>query len=327
MEKPLIECVNTRITPEGWQYGQFVAEPLERGYGTTLGNSLRRVLLSDLEGAAITAIKIEGIQHEFSTINGVVEDVIDIILNLKGLVLRSYSNEQKTIKISVRRTGAITGADIITDADVEVVNPNWYIATLNEGISFDMELLVEKGKGFIAAEKPRQNQLPLGWIPIDAIYMPVRKVNYKVEDTRVGHSTDFDKLILEVWTNGSIEPTRAISTSAAILVNKFKDFVALAGDIATVAGETKEEEETKSKSQSDDLSIEELELSVRAYNCLKRANIFTLNDLLKKSERELMEIKNFGRKSAEEVIDRVKAMGYLLRQGGPRVNLRDDDYE
>lgn len=323
MEKPVIECINTQVTSDGLHYGKFVAEPLERGYGITLGNSLRRVLLSDLEGAAITAVKVDGVPHEFSTIPGVVEDVIDIILNLKGLVVRSYSNDPKTIKLSVNRSGAITGADIITDAEVEVVNPNWYIATLNEGSSLEMELMVEKGKGFIPAEKPRQNQLPIGWIPIDAIYMPVRKVNYTVEDTRVGQVTDFDRLIIEVWTNGSIDPTRAISSSAMILINKFKDFVALAGDVVTVQ-EDVEAEDSKGKSKSDDLSIEELELSVRAYNCLKRANIFTLNDLLKKTERELMEIKNFGRKSAEEVIERVKAMGYQLKPGGPRTNLRDD---
>lgn len=323
MEKPVIECINTQITSDGLHYGKFVAEPLERGYGITLGNALRRVLLSDLEGAAITAVKIDGVPHEFSTIPGIVEDVIDIILNLKGLVLRSYSNEAKTVKLSVSKSGAITGADIVTDAEVEVVNPNWYIATLNEGSNFEMELMVEKGKGFVPAEKPRQNQLPIGWIPVDAIYMPVRKVNYLVEDTRVGQVTDFDRLVMEVWTNGSIDPTRAISSSAMILINKFKDFAALAGDVVVVPEETAEDD-TKTKSKENDLSIEELELSVRAYNCLKRANIFSLNDLLKKTERELMEIKNFGRKSAEEVIDRVKAMGYQLKPGGPRTNVRDD---
>jgi len=324
MEKPVIECINTQITSEGLHYGKFVAEPLERGYGITLGNSLRRVLLSDLEGAAITAIKIEGVPHEFSVIPGVVEDVIDIILNLKGLVLRSYSNEAKVIKLIVNRSGAISGADVVSDAEVEIVNPNWYIATLNEGSSLEIELMVEKGKGFVAAEKPRPTQLPIGWIPIDAIYMPVRKVNYIVEDTRVGQVTDFDRLVIEVWTNGSIDPTRAISSSAMILINKFKDFVALAGDIVIAGKEEEEAEETKSKAKGDELSIEELELSVRAYNCLKRANIFSLTDLLKKTERELMEIKNFGRKSAEEVIERVKAMGYQLKPGGPRSSLRDD---
>lgn len=323
MEKPVIECINTQITSDGLHYGKFVAEPLERGYGITLGNAIRRVLLSDLEGAAITAVKIDGVPHEFSTIPGIVEDVIDIILNLKGLVLRSYSNEAKTVKLSVSKSGAITGADIVTDAEVEVVNPNWYIATLNEGSNFEMELMVEKGKGFVPAEKPRQNQLPIGWIPVDAIYMPVRKVNYLVEDTRVGQVTDFDRLVIEVWTNGSIDPTRAISSSAMILINKFKDFAALAGDVVNLPDEPAEDE-SKSKSKDNDLSIEELELSVRAYNCLKRANIFSLNDLLKKTERELMEIKNFGRKSAEEVIERVKAMGYQLKPGGPRANIRDD---
>lgn len=323
MEKTQIECINTQITADGLHYGKFVAEPLERGYGITLGNALRRVLLSDLEGAAVTAIKIDGVPHEFSTVHGVVEDVIDIILNIKGLVFRSYSNTAKVVKLSVSRSGAITGADISSDAEIEVINPNCYIATLNEGSTLEIEMMVEKGKGFVPAEKPRQNSLPMGWIPTDSIYMPVRKVNYTVEDTRVGQSTDFDKLILEVWTNGSIDPTRAISSASMIIINKFKEFAALAGDVVTVQEEQKEEE-AKTKTKNDDLSIEELELSVRAYNCLKRANIFSLTDLLKRTERELMEIKNFGRKSAEEVIERVKAMGYQLKPGSPRNNLKDD---
>jgi len=323
MEKPQIECINTQITTDGLHYGKFVAEPLERGYGITLGNALRRVLLADLEGASVTAIKIDGVPHEFSTVPGVVEDVIDIILNIKGLVFRSYATEPKILKLSVTRSGAITGADVSSDAEVELINQNWYIATLNEGSFFELEMMIEKGKGFVPAEKPRENQLPLGWIAVDALYMPVRKVNFTVEDTRVGQSTDFDKLILEVWTNGSIDPTRAISSSAMTLINKFKEFVALAGDVVTVQEEEKEEE-SKTKTRNDDLSIEELELFVRAYNCLKRANIFSLTDLLKRTERELMEIKNFGRKSAEEVIDRVKAMGYQLKPGGPRNNLKDD---
>lgn len=322
MEKT-IECVNTKITDDGLHYAKFVAEPLQKGYGITLGNSIRRILLSDLEGCAVTAVKIPGVSHEFSSIVGVVEDVIDIILNLKGIVVNLHSNEPKMIKLSANRAGAVTCSNIIADPDFEIINPDHYIATINEGFSLEIELMIEKSKGFLASETPRSSQLPLGWIPVDANFMPVKKVNYFVEDTRVGQDSDYDKLTLEVWTNGSIEPINAVSASSMNLINQLKEFVSLSGETITVQEEQKSEE-TKSKSKGDDLTIEELELSVRAYNCLKRANITSLNDLLKRTERELMEIKNFGRKSAEEVIDRVKAMGYQLKPGGARTTLRDD---
>jgi len=318
MEKPAIDCVAKEITQEGLHYGKFIAEPLERGYGTTLGNALRRVLLADLEGSAAIAVRIEGVSHEFTTIPGVVEDVIEIILNLKGLVLRSFANETKTLRLEVRgRDGAVTGKDIQTDAEVEILNPNWHICTVEKDAVLEMEMLVSRGKGFVAAEKQRRQDLPIGMIPIDAVYMPVRKVNFTVEDTRVGQSADFDKLILEVWTTGSIEPIKAVSNSANILIKQFQHFAALAGEPLLIGGKAAGEEVSES-GRAGDMSIEELELSVRAYNCLKRANIFTVGDLMLKTERELMEIKNFGRKSAEEVIERVKALGFSLKPGPER---------
>lgn len=318
VDKPTIECVASEIDSEGLHYSKFIVEPLERGYGVTLGNSLRRVLLSDLEGAAVTAIKIEGVTHEFTSLPNVVEDVIEIILNIKKIVFRCHVDELKIIRLSVNTPGIVTAGHIVTDADVEIINPHQIICTIEEGGSIEMEMMVEKGKGFIPAERNRQNDLPIGWIPIDAIYMPVCKVNYLVEDTRVGQITDFDRLVLEVWTNGSIEPVKAISNSAAILINKLSHFAVLAGDKPIMEVIEPKDSDTHEGAESNDISIEELELSVRAYNCLKRANIFTLNDLLKKTERELMEIKNFGRKSAEEVIERMKQLGYTLKPGGPR---------
>lgn len=315
MEKPTIECVDSRLTEDGLHYAKFVAEPLERGYGVTLGNALRRVLLSDLEGAAVTAVRIEGVPHEFTNVPGVVEDVIDIILNLKGLVLRSHSDEMKLLRLSASGPGPVKAGQIVADSDVEIVNADHPIATLEEGSALDMEMVVERGKGFVPAERSKQSHHPIGTIPVDAIYMPVRKVNYVVEDTRVGQQTDFDRLVLEVWTNGAVDPTKAVSMAAAILMRKFSPFAALAGEGLPEEIREPAAAQGSQKSPSDDISIEELELSVRAYNCLKRANIFTLGDLLKKTERELMEIKNFGRKSAEEVIERLKFLGYNLRPG------------
>ena len=316
MEGPTIECIERKVTPEGYLYGKFVAEPLDRGYGTTLGNSLRRVLLSDLEGAAITAIHIEGVQHEFTSLNGVVEDVLDIILNLKQLSFRIYGESPKVVRLFANKAGDIKASTIECDSEIEVINKDVVIATLQEGAHLEMEMRVEVGKGFVPSEKVKREDLPMGWLPIDAIYMPVQKVNYRVEDTRVGQVTNFDRLILEVWTNGSIEPDKAISESASILVTKFNYFTALGGQTTLLEELAAEESEHAAEtSKEEDVSIEELELSIRAYNCLKRANIFTLADLLKKSERELMEIKNFGRKSALEVIDKVHEMGYELRIG------------
>ena len=313
MEKPRIECVDTYRTEEGLTYSKFVAEPLERGYGTTLGNALRRVLLSGIEGAAITAIRINGVAHEFTSIPGVVEDVIDIVLNLKGVVLKMHGGDTKTAHLSVHNfTGVVTAGMITTDADVEVMNPEWPIATLDEG-SIEIEFSIERGKGFVTAERNRKPNLAMGVIPIDSIFMPVRKVNYLVEDTRVGQMTDFDRLILETWTTGAVNATEAISLAADTLIRQFDVFADLARDV--IGGGSRASKEDSGKPQPTDMPIEELELSVRAYNCLKRANIYTVGDLLKKSERDLMDIKNFGKKSAEEVIERMRTLGYNMAAG------------
>lgn len=315
MDKPKIECVETHKTEDGLTYNKFVAEPLERGYGTTLGNALRRVLLSDIEGAAITAIRIEGVPHEFTTIPGVVEDVVDIILNLKGVVLKLHSGDLKTAHISAHQAGVVTAGQIVADADVEVVNPEWPICTLDEGASIEIELQVEKGKGFRVAEKNRKPHQAVGVIPVDSIFMPIRKVNYLIEDTRIGQETDYDRLIVEMWTNGAVEATEAISRSADTLIRHFDFFADLARE--AIGGGSRAIKEETHKPTPADMSIEELELSVRAYNCLKRANIYTVGDLLKKTERELMDIKNFGKKSAEEVIERLRAYGFNMASGEP----------
>ena len=312
MDKPNIHTLETRTTDEGLIYTKFAAEPLERGYGTTLGNALRRVLLSDLEGAAITAIRIEGVPHEFSTIPGIAEDVVDIVLNLKGVVMKLHGDEAKTAHLSVHRDGPVTAADIVVDPDVEILNGDWHIATLDAGASLEMELQIERGKGFVPAERNRKPHQAVGVVPVDSIFMPVRKVNYTVEDTRVGQSVDFDRLLLEVWTNGSIEPEEAVSKAAELLMEQFRQFALLGRDESALASQESAGAAATGGASPLDLSIEELELSVRAYNCLKRANIYTVGDLLKKTERELMDIKNFGKKSADEVIERLKAFGFSM---------------
>ncbi len=312
MDKPNIQTIETRQTEEGLVYTKFAAEPLERGYGTTLGNALRRVLLSDLEGAAITAIRIEGVPHEFSTIPGIAEDVVDIVLNLKGVVMKLHGDEAKTAHLSVHREGPVTAADIVVDPDVEILNTDWHIATLDAGASLEMELQIERGKGFVPAERNRKPHQAVGVVPVDSIFMPVRKVNYTVEDTRVGQSVDFDRLLLEVWTNGSIEPEEAVSKAAELLMEQFRPFALLGRDESALAAQESAGAAATGGASPLDLSIEELELSVRAYNCLKRANIYTVGDLLKKTERELMDIKNFGKKSADEVIERLKAFGFSM---------------
>lgn len=324
MDKPNIQCVETRNTDEGLLYSRFVADPLERGYGTTLGNALRRVLLSDLPGAAITAFRFPGVPHEFTTIKGVSEDVVDIVLNLKGVVFKVYADEPKTVHISVRGPGQVTAKDIVSDAEVEVVNTDWHLATLDEDAHFEVELTVERGKGFVPAERNRRPNMPVGVVPIDSIFMPVRKVNYTVEDTRVGQAVDFDRLILEVWTNGAIDPEYAISESADLLMEQFRPFALLGKDETELA--SSDASSGPGGASPYDISIEELELSVRAYNCLKRANIYTVGDLLKKTERELMDIKNFGKKSADEVIERLKAFGFhMAKDKGDAAELANAD--
>jgi DNA-directed RNA polymerase subunit alpha len=307
IEKPRIECV---ANSDDNTYGKFIVEPLERGYGITLGNSLRRILLSSLPGAAVNSIKIDGVLHEFSTVPGVVEDVTEIILNIKSLSLKMHGEGSKVIYIDANGEGPITGGDIITDQDVEILNPDLHIATLNGDHRFYMELVISKGRGYVSAEKNKQAGQPIGVIPVDSIYTPVKKVNYTVENTRVGQITDYDKLTLEVWTDGSINPDEAISLGAKILSEHLNLFV----DLSDQAKHTEimvEKEETK-KEKVLEMTIEELDLSVRSYNCLKRAGINTVEDLTNKTEEDMMKVRNLGRKSLEEVLQKLQALGLLL---------------
>jgi DNA-directed RNA polymerase subunit alpha len=307
IEKPRIECVEMA---EDYSYGRFVVEPLERGYGITLGNSLRRILLSSLPGASVVSIKIDGVLHEFSTIPGVVEDVTEIILNIKELALKVHSDGQKVIYIDYEGDGEIKAGDIKTDADVEVLNPELHIATLSGNNRLYMELMVDTGRGYVPAEKNKQPNQPIGIIPIDSIYTPVKKVNYTVENTRVGQVTDFDKLTIEVWTNGSIQPDEAISLGAKILSEHLNLFINLT-DHARNTEIMVEKEETK-KEKVLEMTIEELDLSVRSYNCLKRAGINTVEDLINKTEEDMMKVRNLGRKSLEEVVQKMEALGLSL---------------
>lgn len=307
IEKPRIECV---ANSDDNTYGKFIVEPLERGYGITLGNSLRRILLSSLPGAAVNSIKIDGVLHEFSTVPGVVEDVTEIILNIKSLSLKMHGEGSKVIYIDANGEGPITAGDIITDQDVEILNPELHIATLNGDHRFYMELVISKGRGYVSAEKNKQPGQPIGVIPVDSIYTPVKKVNYTVENTRVGQITDYDKLTLEVWTDGSINPDEAISLGAKILSEHLNLFV----DLSDQAKHTEimvEKEETK-KEKVLEMTIEELDLSVRSYNCLKRAGINTVEDLTNKTEEDMMKVRNLGRKSLEEVLQKLQALGLVL---------------
>ncbi len=307
IEKPRIECLDMAD-----KYGRFVVEPLERGYGITLGNSLRRILLSSLPGAAVTSVKIEGVLHEFSTIPGVVEDTTEIILNIKSLALKLYTDEAKVIRIEATGEGAVTAADIITDADIEILNPDLHLATVSKGGRLVIEMTVEKGRGYVSAEKNKREDQPIGIIPIDSLFSPVHKVNYQVENTRVGQVTDYDKLTLEVWTNGSIAPDEAVSAAARILIEHLRLFLGLTervGDEVTMI--EKEEEDID---RVVEMSIEELDLSVRSYNCLKRAGINTVGELLQRTEEDMMKVRNLGKKSLEEVTQKLDEMGLSLRQ-------------
>jgi len=307
IEKPKIECVEST---EDNTYGKFVVEPLERGYGITLGNSLRRILLSSLPGVAVTSIKIDGVLHEFSTVPGVIEDVTEIILNIKNLSLKLHSDGPKIVYIDAEGEGPVTAGDIKADSDVEILNPDLHICTLNGDSRFYMEMVLNKSRGYVPAEKNKQPGQPIGIIPVDSIYTPVRKVNYTVENTRVGQVTDFDKLTLEVWTNGSIKPDEAISLGAKILSEHLNLFI----DLSDQAKHTEimvEKEETK-KEKVLEMTIEELDLSVRSYNCLKRAGINTVEDLTNKTEEDMMKVRNLGRKSLDEVLQKLHALGLSL---------------
>ncbi|HJF78903.1 MAG TPA: DNA-directed RNA polymerase subunit alpha [Enterococcus cecorum] len=306
-EKPRISKID-----EERDYGKFIVEPLERGYGTTLGNSLRRILLSSLPGAAITSIQIDTVQHEFSTIVGVREDVSQIILNIKGLALKLYGSEEKTLEIDITGPAVVTAGDIIVDSDVEILNKDMYICTVSEGATFRARLKVKAGRGYVQADENKTEDMPIGVLPVDSIYTPVRRVNYQVENTRVGRRDDFDKLTMEIWTDGSIEPLDAMSLAAKILTEHLDIFVNLT-DEARRAEIMVEKEETQ-KEKMLEMTIEELDLSVRSYNCLKRAGINTVQELTNKSEPEMIKVRNLGRKSLEEVKNKLHDLGLGLRK-------------
>lgn len=306
-EKPNITKVD-----ESTNYGKFVVEPLERGYGTTLGNSLRRILLSSLPGAAVSSIQIDGVLHEFSTIDGVLEDVTQIILNIKKLALKMNTDEDKNIEIDVNGPAKVTAADIVADPDVEVLNPEQYICTVADGGHFHVRMTVKKGRGYVAADQTKSDDMPIGVLPIDSIFTPISRVNYQVESTRVGRRNDFDKLTLDVWTNGSISPREAISLAAKILTEHLDIFVNLT-DEAKNAEIMVEKEETH-KEKMLEMTIEELDLSVRSYNCLKRAGINTVQELTNKTEADMMKVRNLGRKSLEEVKNKLADLGLGLRK-------------
>jgi DNA-directed RNA polymerase subunit alpha len=311
----ITESVSPRIERVAYReedfYGRFVVEPLERGFGHTLGNALRRSLLSNLPGAAVTSVRIDGVQHEFSTIPGVKEDVTEIILNLKELALILHADVEKQVEIIAEGPGVVTAADIRVDSEVEVVNPDLHIATLSEGTKLHMTLNIERGYGYVSAERSKPaEQKVIGMIPIDAIYTPLRKVNYTVEDTRVGQITDYDKLVLEVWTNGAVTPEEAIGMAAKILVNQLGIFTRLT-DQPVIHHE--EETETGLTGKVAELTIDELDLSVRAFNCLKRAGINTVAELVQKNQKDMMKVRNLGKKSLEEVEQKLALLGLALR--------------
>ena len=310
-EKPNIEIAEIS---EDKKYGKFVVEPLERGYGTTLGNSLRRIMLSSLPGSAVSQVKIDGVLHEFSSISGVKEDVTEIIMNVKSLAIKNNSdtNEPKTAYIEFEGEGVITAADIQTDADIEILNPEQVIATLSGGADskFYMELTITTGRGYVSADKNKSDDLPIGVIAVDSIYTPVERVNMAVENTRVGQMTDYDKLTLEIYTNGTLDPDEAVSLAAKVLSEHLNLFIDLSENAKTA--EVMVEKENNEKEKVLEMNIDELELSVRSYNCLKRAGINTVEELCSRTSEDMMKVRNLGRKSLEEVLAKLKELGLQL---------------
>lgn len=315
-----IKTVNTATSSDGSQYGKFVISPLERGFGITIGNSLRRVLLSSLEGTAVTSARIEGITHEYTAIPGVLEDVVDVLLNFKGLAIKTESKEPQTLRIDIDKPGPVLASDIQLPAGVKIVNPDWLICTIADGGSFHAEITVETGKGYVPNDVPRNKEgVAIDMLPIDATFMPIKRVKYDVENTRVGDSIDFDKLTLEIWSNGTVDVTTALTQAANLLIEHFVQIASISGQSPILTSYERAVsdviiddvvEEVADVEPS--ITIEELELSVRAYNCLKRASINSMAELLKKSEHDLIAIKNFGKKSADEVIEKLREHGLDL---------------
>ncbi|MBR4019324.1 MAG: DNA-directed RNA polymerase subunit alpha [Clostridia bacterium] len=306
IERPKIECAELN-----GDYGKFVVEPLERGFGITLGNSLRRVLLSSLPGVAVSSVKIDGVLHEFSTVPGVREDVTEIILNLKELCMKMHCDGSKKVIIDASGACEVKAGDMIVDSDVEIVNPELHIATLDEGAKLYMEIVIESGRGYVSADKNKRDDMPIGQIAVDSIFTPIRKVNFTVEDTRVGQITDYDKLTLEVWTDDTIKPDEAVSLAAKILTEHLMLFINLTEHVQGVEIMVEKEEDKKEKIL--EMTIEELDLSVRSYNCLKRAGINTVDELVQRNEEEMMKVRNLGRKSLEEVQQKLVGLGLSLR--------------
>ncbi len=308
MEKPTIECV---ARSEDGRYGRFVVEPLERGYGTTLGNSLRRILLSSLPGAAVTSVRFDGVLHEFSTIPGVMEDVTDVILNLKELSIRVHTDEPQVMRLEAEGSGEVTAADIKAGPDIEILNPDLHLATLDKNARLFAELTVEKGRGYVPADRNKRPDQPIGVILVDSIFTPIRRVNYTIEDTRVGQVTNYDRLTLEIWTNGTIRPEEAASRGAMILSEHLALFVGLteSGNGAVMMASKPEDERDRLL----EMSIDELDLSVRSYNCLKRAGINTIGDLTNRTSEDMMKVRNLGRKSLEEVEEKLTQFGLALK--------------
>ena len=308
IEKPRIECIEN---PGDNSYGKYVVEPLERGYGTTLGNSLRRILLSSLPGTAVTSIKIAGVQHEFSTIPGVKEDVTEIVLNVKRIVAKLHCQGVKTVYIDATGPCEVTAGDIKADGEVEVLNPDLHICTLGPDATLNMEITMSHGRGYVSADRNKTPQTVIGVIPIDSIYTPVFKVNYTVENTRVGNMTDYDKLTLDVYTNGTLAPDEAVSLAAKVLSEHLSLFIDLSENAKTAEVMVEKEDDEKEKVL--EMSIDELELSVRSYNCLKRAGINTVEELINKTPEDMMKVRNLGRKSLEEVQAKISELGFHFR--------------
>ena len=319
-----IKCINTTTSSDGSQYGKFVVEPLEKGFGTTIGNALRRVLLSSLEGAAVTSIRIEGITHEYTSIPGIVEDAIDIMLNLKGLTVKTEDRDPQHLRLEVDKPGPVLASDLQLPAGVKVVNPDWHICTISEGGSISADIVVETGKGYRTVDVLKENKgsMPIDLLPIDASFMPIKRVSYNVENTRVGDVVDYDKLTLEIWSNGSIDVSSALSQAANLLIEHFMQIASITGQ-PTILTSQHVVEEVEEEAQTPSISIEDLELSVRAYNCLKRASINSLAELLKKSEHDLLNIKNFGKKSSDEVIEKLHQVGLELQPNPEGVELEE----
>ena len=308
IEKPKVDIVELG---EDYRYGKFVIEPLERGYGITIGNALRRILLSSLPGVAVNSIRIDGVLHEFSTVPGVKEDVTEIILTLNELSANIDGEGSRTLKIQAQGPCTVTGADIICPPDVEILNKDLVIATLDDNAKFNMDINIDKGRGYVPAEENKTENMPIGVLPVDSIYTPVQKVSYHVENTRVGQKSDYDKLTLEVWTNGSINPQEGISLAAKVLVEHLNLFIDLTEHVSNVEIMVEKEEDQKEKVL--EMTIEELDLSVRSYNCLKRAGINTVEELANKSEDDMMKVRNLGKKSLEEVIQKLEELGLGLK--------------